>query len=456
LEAIALASLLYLFVAIRPATTASTSPATATPASRAGNTIASNVVAVEPGTTSSLKTPAATANQTGTNPVTYFVESGLPTQAHFWNVTYNNISNASGSGLSQAWIATKPYPTGIDDHSCISYAGYVYCIGGSLGLKRGATNSSYYAVIYPDGALGNWTATDSYPIAVYDLSCNVYGDYVYCVGGANSAGTSQSAVYYAPILSPGIGAWISTTPYPTAIHNQACRIFGGYIYCIGGNNGGGETDQACYAPIIASNAVGSWAATTSYPLNVEDQACEVSNGYIYCVGGWTPGGSSTANTYFASLSSMGIGAWTPSTPYPTNTSDHKTCSISNNYFDCAGGFTVEPNVVNSTYYAPASYNGLGTWLQGQDYPGAWRSMSATSYNGHLYYVGGYRDTGAVITNGVYYTRINNMDTISFSTEPETYAYTIANQVVNGTTYTPSPASGTFAAGGTLQVTFSSS
>jgi len=454
LGALAAASILYLLAMAKPTANSTGATLTANTAPAAINTTAANVETTDSAAADHTNAAIMVANQAETSQATYFVESGLPAQTPSWNVTYDHVSNASSAMQSLLWTAANPYPAKLDDSSCISYNGYAYCIAGSCG----ANATAYYAQINSDGTLGNWTATNPYPSATHDLSCNAYNGNVYCVGGDNSTG-SQNAVYYAPILSSGIGHWTASTPYPTAVHNQACSISGGYIYCVGGDDDGNEFDQAYYARILTSNEVGSWIATTPYPYYIEDQACDAYNGYIYCVGGWAAGGAHISYTYFAPLSSEGIGTWTASTPYPINTSDHKSCSISNGYIYCAGGYNeisvANSSIVNSTYYAPVSQNGFGAWLQGQDYPGAWRSMSAISYNDYVYYIGGYNDKKSRCTNSVYYA-MTNASAISFSTGPGTYAYTIANQVVNGRTYTPSPSSGTFAAGNALRVRFSQS
>jgi hypothetical protein len=399
----------------------------------------------------------------GSNPVTYFRETGLPPSATAWNVTYDGAVNGSQSGLSPVWTITSAYPNGIDDHSCLADAGYLYCFGGSLGGSA-ETNAVDYARINSDGSLGSWAASpNTYPSSLYDMSCNPYDDRVYCVGGANSSGTSQRSVYYAPLLpGGGVGRWVSATPYPIPVHNHACRIEANTIYCVGGNSGAnnaGEVNSTYYAAILPSNAVGNWTATTPYPIAAEDEACNVAGNDIYCTGVWSVGGSHTSASYYAPLSSNGIGAWTPTTPYPTPIEyDHKTCAVSDGYLYCAGGYASSAtSPTSAVYYAPLTPDGLGAWLQGGNYAGgAWRSMSAASYNGFVYYVGGYNDGSASLTSGVFYASTDNTDfgSISFSAPAGDHSYRIPNQVVGGRTYFPNVTSGSVAAGGTVSVSFS--
>jgi hypothetical protein len=317
------------------------------------------------------------------------------------------------------WTATNSYPMNIDDQSCAASSGFIYCVGGSAGgsVVAGigdvlATNGTYYAALYPDGALGNWIPAAAYPGSLYDLSCSAYQGVIYCVGGMDPTGTSYNSVYFAQ-LSPGggIGPWRNATPYPIAVHNQACGVAGGFIYCVGGNSSsygaGAEVNATYYAGITQTGALGNWTRTASYPLRVEDQACNIAGGFIYCVGGWVSGEGTrpdhTAESYYARISPSGIGPWKGTTPYPAGTADHKTCSATGGHMYCSGGYSAGDNVTGSTYYAQVNSSGIGQWTRGQDYGcGAFRSMAAASYGGYIYYVGGYRDADSVILKNVYY------------------------------------------------------
>jgi len=94
----------------------------------------------------------------------------------------------------------------------------------------------------------------------------------------------------------------STSSYPTNIAYQSCGTYSGYIYCVGGNTGSGPTSAVYYAP-VSSSGVGAWTSTTSFPTKVEYQSCATSSGYIYCVGGESaasyPGYTSTV--FYADL-----------------------------------------------------------------------------------------------------------------------------------------------------------
>ena len=82
----------------------------------------------------------------------------------------------------------------------------------------------------------------------------------------------------------------------TAIAEQSCAAYDGYIYCVGGEDGGISTNLVEYAP-ISSSGVGTWNSSTSYPGgDIEMQSCNIYSGYIYCIGGY----------YFVSGSDYGV------------------------------------------------------------------------------------------------------------------------------------------------------
>jgi hypothetical protein len=156
--------------------------------------------------------------------------------------------------------------------------------------------------------VGTWTATTDYPIDVLGSeSCVVSSGQVYCVGGVTATDLPTKAVYYAPLSASGVGTWTSTTDYPIEIEAQACAVSLGYVYCVGGvADAVGVTNAVYFAPVSPSG-VGPWTATTNYPTNIYRHSCVISSGYIYCVSGNTGGSTfplfgSTNAVYYAPIS----------------------------------------------------------------------------------------------------------------------------------------------------------
>ena len=309
---------------------------------------------------------------------------------------YNTITSAVyyasvGSGGVGSWISTTVYPTNISDESCAIYGGYIYCVGGYTG--SGYTGAVYYASVSSGGSIGSWISTTAYPTKIAVQSCAVYGGYIYCVGGYTTSGNTD-AVYYASVGSGGVGSWtLSTTVYPTNIGELSCAVYGGYIYCVGGYTGSGHTGAVYYAS-VGSGGVGAWASTTAYPTGgIGELSCAVYGGYIYCVGGDTISGNTDA-VYYASVSSSGVGSlWISTTPYAAGGIEDQSCAIYGGYIYCIGGWT--NGLTNAVYYASVSSSGVGPWFSTTPYPLYVDDQSCAIYSGYIYCVGGYASSGAV-------------------------------------------------------------
>jgi len=286
---------------------------------------------------------------------------------------------------------------GINGQQCIGGAGYIECIGGQ-DANGGSRSNVYSAVLSSSGNITGWTASNQYPSPIYAQSCTAGLGYVYCVGGTydGQSGDDLASSYYAPLNSSGaIGTWASTTPYPIPVDTQSCVTSSGYIYCIAGNNEtGGEyeevvpTSSVWYAP-ISDSGIGTWSRTTSYPADDYFPDCFAAGGYVYCIGGADSNGNSLTTSYYAPLTASGVGSWTSTASYPVAASG-QACAISSGEIYCIGGETAggnTPSFTNGVYYAPISSGGIGTWKQSPNYPDSALTDCAIT-TGYLYCVGG--------------------------------------------------------------------
>jgi hypothetical protein len=221
--------------------------------------------------------------------------------------------------------------------------------------------SSYYATLTNSGAIGEWMSTTPFPIPIDTESCVASSSHIYCIGGNNETdGEAEDAapsnsVWFAPISSSGIGNWSQTTPYPSNDYFPDCFAAGGYVYCIGGADSNGNSLTTSYFAPLTANGVGPWTQTTAYPVAATGQACAISAGVIYCVGGETAEGSSstpptfTNSVYYAQISPGGIGTWKQSPNFPESIGTD--CAIASNYLYCVGGFNNNGGVNSIVNYA---------------------------------------------------------------------------------------------------------
>ena len=220
-------------------------------------------------------------------------------------VYYAPISSSGGIG---AWKSTTSYPlaSGELEQQCLSYQGYIYCVGGGGNSTNpyAHVNSVYYSQVQSSGGLGAWMPTNSYPVNIGDHSCVIGGSNIYCVAGATNVGLIN-AVYYAPILGSGggLGAWTSATSYPMATGQESCVTGENGIFCMSGD----ASNFGYYAPVLDSGGIGPWTSTGNYPLSSDSESCAAYSSDIYCVGGhdknyaWTPPYLGYNSVYYASM-----------------------------------------------------------------------------------------------------------------------------------------------------------
>ncbi|MDA4134578.1 MAG: hypothetical protein OK441_03300 [Thaumarchaeota archaeon] len=270
-------------------------------------------------------------------------------------------SNVTPSTVNiTGWTSdSNQYPQDINGQSCVASSGYIYCVGGTNDDGGDDVALSYFAPLGSDGVVGTWTQTTSFGVPIDSQSCVASSGYIYCVGGnnetdgSNADSVSSTSVYYAQLSSTGIGAWSSTTAYPGGVYFPTCYSSSGYIYCLGGADSNDNAVSTDFSAPLSSSGVGAWTQTTAYPVQASGQACGISSGRIYCVGGEEADGTYTGAAYSATVTSGEIGSWQSEAAYPTSV--QTTCVISGAYMYCVGGFdssSVGEN--NGVYYASLS------------------------------------------------------------------------------------------------------
>ena len=265
--------------------------------------------------------------------------SGAP-RNDVYTATLSPAGNITGWRLSPT-----AYPQSVTGQSCAASAGYLYCVGGIYDKAGDDLTASYFARIFANGSLGGWQPTTPYPIPVDSESCVAASSHIYCVGGNNETGGTESgvapssSVWFASLNSSGIGGWVKTTAYPSGIYVPACFGKSGYVYCLGGSDSNGDPQGTAYFAQLTAEGVAKWVLTTSYPVASVGTSCVLASGLVYCVGGETAGGQSPAFTnvvFYASVSSSGLGVWKQGQSYPRNVATSCVAAQGNAY--CVGGF----------------------------------------------------------------------------------------------------------------------
>jgi hypothetical protein len=294
----------------------------------------------------------------------------------------------------------------------VSVNGYAYILGGCNSVGA-STATAQYSRINADGSVGAWTTTTSFPTANCNAAVTTYNGYIYVNGGTNSAGTSDDIYYAKPNADGTITAWATaSTALTTDLRHHQAVARGGYIYFIGGEKIDGTDNQNIYyAKLNADGSVGAFSTVTTWlPAVKLNNVSVAANGYLYVMGGsGSAGGTGSTTVYygkFRSDGSVGTGAGAIGAASTTSTLPlGRTAGaggIMNGYMYYLGGASANVEA-DTVYYAPINNDGtVGTWVTDSTVlPQVLSSPGVGVLNGYIYAIGGWNNVDEQAT--VYYS-----------------------------------------------------
>ncbi len=208
-------------------------------------------------------------------------------------------------------------------------------------------------------------------------------------------------------LNDYLNAWSQTVDYPIPVFAQMCTTMNGYIYCVGGiNNSYVSVNNVYYSKVLASGNISAWKSTTRYPVSIAGENCITYNNYIYCIGGYSTQNPNSTNytqsVYYATaLSNGSLSSWKETQPFPFS-AEGQSCAVNDNYIYCIGAMNNTKLVSNQVYYSRINNNGsLSIWKSTSSYPFNVSLSMCLFVNSKLYCIGGYSFSG--ILKPSYYT-----------------------------------------------------
>jgi len=319
----------------------------------------------------------------------YTLGGSSSNNSYFRTTNYSRINNG-GIGTTKSFASTTAFNNNRNGQTVLTANGYIYVLGGFDNASN-YLNDVQYAPLNADGTVGAWTATTSFSTGRSNHAAVITNSYIYVLGG-NTAAANLNDVQYAPLNADGtVGAWTATTSFVTTRVSHTATAHKGYIYILGGNNGGSSFSDVQFAPLNANGSVGAWTATTSF-TDVRSNHTSLSvNNYLYVIGGNPPSGF-TSNVQYAPINANGtIGVWIATTGLLDNRSDHAT-TTANGYVYVLGG--TNGTQLATVEFAPINSNGtLGEWATSSSFATARVGPGAIAYNGYLYLAGGNGSAG---------------------------------------------------------------
>jgi hypothetical protein len=327
------------------------------------------------------------------------------------------LLQSGGPPCTATWACAAGYPvqgveaSGAAGERCVASSAYIYCVGG-VDTDGRPHNGTYSGLVSQNGNLTGWTnGVNVYPQDISGESCVLSSGYLYCTGGFHDATADDTASSYYAQLTPdgGVGTWYYAKAFPVSIDSASCVAASSYIYCIAGNN---ETDgtngtvqpsDTTWYAALSSTGIGSWNQTSSYPAGTYLPSCAAAGDRVYCVGGVDSNENPLGNSYYAALGPTGIGEWVPTTSYPLP-STGQACDIAGGYIYCVGGATTggqTRSFTDATYFASITPTGMGQWKEGPSYPEPVQT-SCTILGSRLYCIGGLDESAAGVSPYVRY------------------------------------------------------
>jgi hypothetical protein len=215
-------------------------------------------------------------------------------------VTHGEVVLAGGYGLTASWRATinadgsmgtwtaGPALPGPWFHTAaVSFANYVYVIGGLNGMME--IDQVVRATVAADGSLGAFQAAATLPYPLSHHSAVVQDHVLYVLGGESSDGIARPDVLSAVLSDDGtIGAWKHEISMPMDLETQASFVYSGSIYAIGGISGLGSVNNVLRSPLSADGSLGAWLDDKASALphaRSHVHQMPIYQGWVYSVAG---------------------------------------------------------------------------------------------------------------------------------------------------------------------------
>jgi hypothetical protein len=194
------------------------------------------------------------------------------------------------SGAIGEWTATTPLPVPLYTQGGILIDSCIYVVGGALSISGPVVADVRYARIQPDGALGDWTATSSLPMALRIMGVVAHDTFVYSIGGRGNDGRAKDVTYFARINTDGsLEQWDPTSSLNRAIDGLTCAVMDGWAYAIGGDGLSSDYSAECHY------GLSTWADETPLPAIRWASDGLAVNDLVYVPGGYD--GNPQASVY---------------------------------------------------------------------------------------------------------------------------------------------------------------
>lgn len=277
----------------------------------------------------------------------------------------------------------------------------IYVIGGEIpgiepdGGGAAFTNTVAFTTQSAGGALAPWTETEPLSFLHGNAAVASSGAIVTLGGEVQSPfGTSATPVASrATLLGDGkLDTWLDTQPLTDPLYFHATLAVNGYVYVIGGSTPGtGPLTTVRVAKLAANGAIGAWNDTTPLLAPRSRVAAATDGTHIFVVGGVVPLAGIDACNPDVLVGTIGangtIPSWETAGALPSRTSPAVVVFANKLYV--LGGFGCDTGTLNAVQIANINADGtLGVFTAGAPLPSPLSGLGAVVLGHYLYAVGG--------------------------------------------------------------------
>ncbi|MDB5186944.1 MAG: hypothetical protein JWM07_416 [Candidatus Saccharibacteria bacterium] len=244
----------------------------------------------------------------GLTVITYGSGGTTATQSVNWakfNTTNGTIDSANpGAGTCSGWCTTAAYnlPQARANFSLVAYNGFLYAFGGT-NTADARQNTVYITKLGSNGEPQLWHPTDpnktnwSYWYQDTNLSsvraytsAVAYNNRMYLIGGLSTS-AAVSTVEVADINPNGkLGSWAASTSLPINLYGHSAQVYNDRLYVLGGTSsiGGALLNSVYYVKINSDGSLNNWIQTSSFNTGRKTGGGNFSvvwGGYLYISGG---------------------------------------------------------------------------------------------------------------------------------------------------------------------------
>ena len=286
---------------------------------------------------------------------------------------------AKNKGSTYVELENLPQPR--FDHVAFLYNDYIYVFLGFHEYQDPPIPDNYLAksIIRYNITNNLWETTDTLPIIGWGNYSCIMGDNVFIAGGGMQEGWIRDSVFRYNILTEQIDTMACL---PTELINGRGFNDNGSFHILGGHNGYGPVD----VNYVYDTTADSWSAMTELPGGLHRNALVKFDSLVYLLGGRGLGGYPTSDINLI---------------YNTNTDSYSYGSdllvsvqdagyaILNGEVYIFGGRRSDPPVNDVTGIVQIYNPVTDTWRFGPNLPFPNCDMTAITYDGAIYLIGGW-------------------------------------------------------------------